>query len=320
VIWDLGFALIGCNIDKILLFTKPLGKFPLKAKTMNNQPRKVIEIIKPQTVMEGAGVRLKRSIATATLDHLDPFLLFDHFGSDNPDDYIKGFPMHPHRGIETVTYMINGHVNHKDSIGNSGSIGSGDIQWMTAGGGIMHEEMPQPAQGEMVGFQLWVNLPARLKMTKPRYQGILSNQIPEVTREDGVKIRVIAGEVDGVRGAISEIFADPAYLDVSIPAKGSFSHPVEKEHTAFAYVFEGRGFFGTDENAQQSSVSQPGLVVLGDGDYIRAGAANEPVRFLLISGKPLNEPIARYGPFVMNTQEEIQQALKDLKNGTFVRN
>ncbi len=287
---------------------------------MNTQPRKVIQIIKPQTVMEGAGVRLKRSIATATLDHLDPFLLFDHFGTDNPDDYIKGFPMHPHRGIETVTYMINGHVNHKDSIGNSGSIGSGDIQWMTAGGGIMHEEMPQPAQGEMVGFQLWVNLPARLKMTKPRYQDIISNQIPEVTREDGVKIRVIAGEVDGVRGAISEIFADPAYLDVSIPAEGSFSHPVEKEHTAFAYVFEGRGFFGTDENAQQSSVSQPGLVVLGDGDYIRAGAANEPVRFLLISGKPLNEPIARYGPFVMNTQEEIQQALKDLKNGTFVRN
>jgi len=286
---------------------------------MNNQPRKVIEIIKPQTVMEGAGVRLKRSIATATLDHLDPFLLFDHFGSDNPDDYIKGFPMHPHRGIETVTYMINGHVNHKDSIGNSGSIGSGDIQWMTAGGGIMHEEMPQPAQGEMIGFQLWVNLPARLKMTKPRYQDIISNQIPEVTREDGVKIRVIAGEVDGVRGAISEIFADPAYLDVSIPANGSFSHPVEKEHTAFAYVFEGRGFFGTDENAQQSSVSQPGLVVLGDGDYIQAGAANEPVRFLLISGKPLNEPIARYGPFVMNTQEEIQQALKDLRNSTFVR-
>ena len=285
---------------------------------MNNQPRKVIEIIKPQTVMEGAGVRLKRSIATATLDHLDPFLLFDHFGTDNPDDYIKGFPIHPHRGIETVTYMINGHVNHKDSIGNSGSIGSGDIQWMTAGGGIMHEEMPQPAQGEMIGFQLWVNLPARLKMTKPRYQGILSNQIPEVTREDGVKIRVIAGEVDGVRGAISEIFADPAYLDVSIPARGSFSHPVEKEHTAFAYVFEGRGFFGSDENAQQSSVSQPGLVVFGEGDYIQAGAANEPVRFLLISGKPLNEPIARYGPFVMNTQEEIQQALKDLKNDTFV--
>ncbi|MGB5747501.1 MAG: pirin family protein [Desulfobacterales bacterium] len=287
---------------------------------MNKQPRKVVKTIEPQTVMEGAGVRLKRSIATASLDHLDPFLLFDHFGSDNPADYIKGFPMHPHRGIETVTYMISGHVNHKDSIGNSGSISAGDIQWMTAGGGIMHEEMPQPGQEEMIGFQLWVNLPARLKMTTPRYQDITSNQIPEVTRENGVKIRVIAGEVDGVRGAVSEIYADPAYLDVSIPADGSFSHPVEKGHTAFAYVFEGRGIFGTGENTAENSVSQPGLVVLGDGDYIQASAASEPVRFLLVSGKPLNEPIARYGPFVMNTQEEIQQALEDLRNGTFVRN
>ena len=287
---------------------------------MNPQSREVIEIIKPQTVMEGAGVRLKRSIATATLDHLDPFLLFDHFGSENPEDYIKGFPMHPHRGIETVTYMINGHVNHTDSMGNSGTIGSGDIQWMTAGGGIMHEEMPQPAQEEMVGFQLWVNLPARLKMTTPRYQDISSNQIPEINRGDGVKIRVIAGEVDGVRGAVSEIYADPVYLDVSIPANGSFSHPVEKGHTVFAYVFEGRGILGTGEKAPEKSVSQPGLVVFGDGDYIQAGAADEPVRFLLVSGKPLDEPIARYGPFVMNTQQEIQQALEDLRNGTFVRN
>ena len=286
---------------------------------MNIQPREVIEIIKPQTVMEGAGVRLKRSIATATLDHLDPFLLFDHFGSDNPADYVKGFPMHPHRGIETVTYMINGHVNHKDSIGNSGSINSGDIQWMTAGGGIMHEEMPQPARQEMVGFQLWVNLPARLKMTPPRYQDIASNQIPEVNREDGVKIRVIAGLVDEVRGAVSEIYADPAYLDVSVPANGFFSHPVERGHTAFAYIFEGRGYFGSGENAAENPVSQPGLVIFGDGDYIQAGAANEPVRFLLVSGNPLDEPIARYGPFVMNTQEEIQQALEDLRNGTFVR-
>jgi len=287
---------------------------------MKGQPRKAIQIIKPQTVMEGAGVRLKRSIATATLDHLDPFLLFDHFGSDNPADYIKGFPMHPHRGIETVTYMIKGHVNHKDSIGNSGSISSGDIQWMTAGGGIMHEEMPQPGQGEMIGFQLWVNLPARLKMTTPRYQDITSNQIPEVARDNGVKIRVIAGQVDGIRGAVSEIYADPSYLDVSIPANGSFSHPVEKGHTAFAYVFEGRGYFGTGENTTENSISKPGLAVLGDGDYIQAGAADEPVRFLLVSGKPLNEPIARYGPFVMNTQEEIQLALEDLRNGTFVRN
>jgi len=287
---------------------------------MNNQPRDVIDIIKPHTVMEGAGVRLKRSIATASLDHLDPFLLFDHFGSDNSEDYIKGFPMHPHRGIETVTYMINGNVNHKDSMGNAGSIGSGDIQWMTAGGGIMHEEMPQPATGRMVGFQLWVNLPASLKMTTPRYQDVTSDQIPEVAREDGVKIKVIAGEVDGVRGAVSEIYADPVYLDVAIPANGSFSHFVEKGHAVFAYVFEGRGYFGAAEKISENLVSQPGLVVFGNGDYIQAGAADESVRFLLVSGKPLNEPIARYGPFVMNTQEEIQQALEDLRNGTFVKN
>ena len=286
---------------------------------MNTQSREVKEIIKPQTVMEGAGVRLKRSIATATLDNLDPFLLFDHFGSDNPEDYIKGFPMHPHSGIETVTYIINGNVNHKDSIGNSGSIGSGDIQWMTAGGGIMHEEMPQPSQEPTIGFQLWVNLPASLKMTTPRYQDINSDQIPVVSRDDGVNIRVIAGEVDGVRGAVSEIYADPAYLDVAIPANGSFSHPVQKGHAAFAYVFEGRGYFGTGEKTKEHSVSQPGLVIFGDGDYIQADAVEDPVRFLLVSGKPLNEPIARYGPFVMNTQEEIQQALEDLRNGTFVK-
>ena len=270
--------------------------------------------------MEGAGVRLKRSIATATLDNLDPFLLFDHFGSDKTEDYIKGFPMHPHRGIETVTYMINGHVNHKDSIGNAGSIGPGDIQWMTAGGGIMHEEMPQPSEAPMVGFQLWVNLPASLKMTTPRYQDVTSDQIPRVEREDGVSIRVIAGEVDGVHGAVSEIYADPSYLDISIPAGGTFSHPVAKGHTAFAYVFEGQGHFGTVENTPENSVSQPGLVIFGDGDYIQAGAVDDPARFLLVSGKPLNEPIARYGPFVMNTREEIQQALEDLRNGTFVRN
>ncbi len=287
---------------------------------MNTQPRKVIEIIRPQTVMEGAGVRLKRSIATAALDHLDPFLLFDHFGSDNPEDYVRGFPMHPHRGIETVTYMINGNVNHQDSIGNAGTIGSGDVQWMTAGGGIMHEEMPQPAQGEMVGFQLWVNLPARLKMTKPRYQDVASSQIPSVNRADGVKIRVIAGSVDGVKGPVSEIYADPAYLDVSMPAGSLFSHPVAQGHTVFAYVFEGRGAFGAAPHTGENSVSQPGLVVFGDGDYIQADAAGGPLRFLLVSGKPLGEPIARYGPFVMNTQEEIQQALDDLRNGTFVKN
>ena len=286
---------------------------------MNDQPRKIIEIIKPQPVMEGAGVKLKRSIATATLDHIDPFLLFDHFGSKNPEDYIKGFPMHPHRGIETVTYMIEGNVNHKDSIGNSGSIRSGDVQWMTAGGGIMHEEMPQPARVEMVGFQLWVNLPAKLKMMKPRYQNIDSEQIPEITEEDGVKIRVIAGEVNGIRGPVSQIFADPTYLDVTVPPNGSFSHAIEKGHTAFAYIFEGEGKLGIDAHKQAKPAAAPSLVVLDDGDRFTASAANQTARFLLISGRPLHEPIARYGPFVMNTQEEIQQALEDLRKGTFVK-
>jgi redox-sensitive bicupin YhaK (pirin superfamily) len=287
---------------------------------MSNESRKVLQIIKPQPVIEGAGVRLKRSIAIATLDHLDPFLLFDHFGSDNPDDYIKGFPMHPHRGIETVTYMIEGVVNHKDSMGNSGSISGGDVQWMTSGGGIMHEEMPQPCQQEMVGFQLWVNLPASLKMTRPRYQNIASNQIPERSREDGVKIRVIGGEVDDIRGPVTDIFADPTYLDVSIPAKGSFSYPLEPGHTAFAYVFEGEGVFGAGSRLKGELVTHPRLVVLSDTGLFKARATETYVRFLLISGKPLKEPIARYGPFVMNTQDEIQQALKDLKNGTFVQN
>ena len=287
---------------------------------MSRQFNKVLQIIKPQPVTEGAGVRLKRSIATATLDHLDPFLLFDHFGSSNPDDYIKGFPMHPHRGIETVTYMMEGVVHHKDSMGNSGSISGGDVQWMTSGGGIMHEEMPQPCQREMVGFQLWVNLPASLKMTTPRYQNIASDQIPEISREDGVKIRVIAGEVDGIRGPVSDIFADPTYIDVSIPANGSFSYSLERGNTVFAYVFEGEGMFGAGGPQKGEKVTQPRLVVLSDTGFFEARAAEPYVRFLLISGKPLNEPIARYGPFVMNTQDEIQQALEDLRNGTFVKN
>ena len=285
---------------------------------MSNQMRKVVNVVEPQAVMEGAGVRLKRSIATATLDNLDPFLLFDHFGSRDPADYIKGFPMHPHRGIETVTYMIQGAVNHKDSIGNSGSISSGDVQWMTCGGGIMHEEMPQSGQDEMIGFQLWVNLPAKLKMCQPRYQDIFADQIPQVTRVDGVKILVIAGEVDDIRGPVTEIEADPIYLDITVPQHGEFKYPVERGHTAFAYVFEGQGRFGSDD--EEKAVNHPRLVEFGDGDYVAAKAADQHVRFLLVSGKPLNEPIARYGPFVMNTQEEIQQALEDLRNGTFVKN
>jgi redox-sensitive bicupin YhaK (pirin superfamily) len=229
--------------------------------------------------------------------------------------------MHPHRGIETVTYMIDGHVDHKDSLGNSGTIGAGDVQWMTSGSGIMHEEMPQAQAGEMIGFQLWVNLPAKLKMMTPRYQNIEAKSIPLINRKDGVNIGVIAGEVDGIRGPVTEIVAEPTYLDVTIPRDGSFSHNIKRGHAAFAYVFEGQGSFGAngEEAGQQNIISRPGLVVFGDGDYIDVSTTDQPVRFLLISGQPLNEPIARYGPFVMNTQAEIEQALEDLKNGTFVK-
>jgi redox-sensitive bicupin YhaK (pirin superfamily) len=290
-----------------------------KEKVMDLQPRKVTEIVEPQTVLEGAGVRLKRSIATRTLDYVDPFLLFDHFGSDNPDDYVRGFPMHPHRGIETVTYVLAGAVRHRDSIGHAGTIEAGDVQWMTAGGGIMHEEMPEPRDGKMAGFQLWVNLPAKLKMTEPRYQEIPSASIPQVDRPDGVIIQVIAGTVDGVLGAVTGIAADPTYLDVSIPLGGSFLQPIERGHAALAYVFEGGGTFGKTAEGAEATVSHPRLVVFGDGASVQVRAAWSSVRFLLISGKPLHEPIARYGPFVMNTQEEIIQALHDLRNGTFVR-
>jgi len=213
--------------------------------------------------------------------------------------------------------MIKGVVNHKDSIGNAGSISSGDVQWMTSGGGIMHEEMPQPGPDEMIGFQLWVNLPARLKMCQPRYRDVSADQIPRVTRPDGVKILIIAGEVDGVRGPVTDIEADPVYLDITVPQNVEFKHPVKMGHTAFAYVFEGQGLFGG--NGSEKAVNHPRLVEFGDGDHVAARAVDQHVRFLFVSGKPLNEPIARYGPFVMNTQQEIQQALEDLRNGTFVR-
>jgi redox-sensitive bicupin YhaK (pirin superfamily) len=287
---------------------------------MSSQLRRVKKIVEPIWVREGAGVKLQRSIATNTLDHIDPFLLFDHFGSSNPEDYIKGFPMHPHRGIETVTYIICGHVAHKDSMGNSGSITDGDVQWMTSGRGIMHEEMPQLYDGEMVGFQLWVNLPAKLKMTKPRYQNITSEQIPEIQHENGVKIRVIAGELDGTRGPVKDIIAEPMYFDISIPANASFSHPTARGHAAFAYIFEGEGVFGPSEAGEGAMVTHPRMIVFDDGDSVATRAADQGVRFLLVSGKPLNEPIARYGPFVMNTQAEIEQAIADIQNGTFVQN
>jgi redox-sensitive bicupin YhaK (pirin superfamily) len=286
--------------------------------TMDHKPRKVREVITPKAVIEGAGVKLKRSIATDKLNYLDPFLLFDHFGSDDPEDYLAGFPMHPHRGIETVTYMLAGKVDHKDSLGNAGTIGGGDVQWMTSGGGILHEEMPKPVDGKMDGFQLWVNLPAKLKMSRPTYQEIPSAAIPSVKRKDGVHILVVAGKAEGVQGAVKEIAADPVYLDITIPPNGTFTHVMERGHAAFAYVFQGSGVFGITKEDEGRTVDRPRLIVLDDGDLLEVRASKQGVRFLLVSGKPLREPIARHGPFVMNTKEEIRQALEDLRNGTFV--
>ncbi len=280
--------------------------------------RGVQEVVTPVVASDGAGVRLRRSIATETLDNLDPFFLFDHFGSENPDDYVAGFPMHPHRGIETVTYMLDGSVAHRDSLGNSGVIGAGDVQWMTAGSGILHEEMPKVGPRRLDGFQIWVNLPAKLKMTSPRYQDVPAARIPELARPDGARLRVVAGEVDGVVGAVREIFAGPTYLDVALPAGGSFEQPVPRGHTALLYVFRGEVSVG-GPGARGPAVPAPRLVVLTDGDVVRVHAGVAGARFLLLSAQPLREPYARYGPFVMNTREEIKEALEDLRAGRFVR-
>ena len=281
--------------------------------------RRVADVVTPEAVSDGAGVRLKRSIATERLDHLDPFFLFDHFGSENPDDYLAGFPMHPHRGIETITYMLDGSVAHRDSMGNSGVVGPGDVQWMTAGSGILHEEMPKAGPRRLDGFQIWVNLPAKLKMTKPRYRDVPASRIPEVARPDGARIRVVAGEVDGVAGAVQEIFAGPSYLDVALPPGRTFEQPVPRGHTALLYVTQGEVAVGGAEPARGAAVPAPRLVILGDGDVVRVRAGAAPARFLLLSAQPLGEPAVRYGPFVMNTREEIAQAIDELRRGTFVK-
>ena len=285
---------------------------------MKSFPRTVKQIIEPRAVTEGAGVRLKRSIGTQSLDYLDPFLLLDHFASTDPRDYKAGFPLHPHRGIETVTYLLSGAVSHKDTLGNSGTLAAGDVQWMTAGRGIMHEEMPQVRPEGIAGFQLWVNLPAKLKMTEPRYQNIQASEIPANKKENGVTIRVITGEVDGVRGPVSGIAIAPVYMDVSVPPKTDFVQALDPAHTAFAYVFEGSARFSVDGEREAIAIDHPKLLVFGAGDSIDVMTTESPVRFLLVSGKPLGEPVARYGPFVMNTKQEIEQALVDLQRGTFV--
>jgi redox-sensitive bicupin YhaK (pirin superfamily) len=283
--------------------------------------RTVAEIIEPKLVIEGAGVLLRRSIAPSRENPHDPFLLFDHFAFNDPiEGPIRGFPMHPHRGIETVTYMLEGSVNHRDSLGNSGKIKPGDVQWMTSGRGILHEEMPRRGpKGTIYGFQLWVNLPAALKMSQPRYQEVIADSIPSVKR-DGHTIRIVAGELDGVRGPVTEIAARPIYMDVQLEPGAYFKQPIPAGHTTVAYLFEGCGTFGLDESGQGNFIEALKLIAFNDGDQLEVQAApDSPARFMLMAGAPFNEPIVPYGPFVMNTWEEIQQTLDDLRSGRFVQ-
>jgi hypothetical protein len=285
-----------------------------------NTTRLVSQVIEPTTVMEGAGVRLRRSIAPSRDNLFDPFLLFDHFAFNDPlEGPLRGFPMHPHRGIETVTYMLEGSVHHRDSLGNASLIGPGDVQWMTSGRGILHEEMPRRGpDGHIYGFQLWVNLPAARKMGQPRYQEVRAADIPLV-EQDGAQIRVVAGQVQGVPGPVAEIAISPLYLDVRLEADASFSQALPVGHTLLAYVYEGQAEFGLDENGRGQPVEATRLVVFGDGDHLAVRATSQQgVRFMLMAGAPIGEPVVPYGPFVMNTQAEIQQALADLRAGTFV--
>ena len=279
--------------------------------------RVTLAVIEPQETSDGAGVRLKRVIGTPQCDYLDPFLMLDAFGSDKPGDYIAGFPPHPHRGIETVTYMLAGRMRHEDDTGNVGILGPGGVQWMTAGRDIVHSEMPEQEEGEMRGFQLWVNLPASDKMCPPRYQNIESEDVPEVRRDDGITVKIIAGAFDGVAGAIKGIATEPQYLDIALPAHAVLDHQTTPGHTAFAYVHAGSAEIGAAEESPGATVPCDRLAVLSDGDSVRIRAGGGPVRLILVAGRPLREPVARHGPFVMNTKAEIMQAIEDYRNGTF---
>ncbi len=284
---------------------------------MTTSWRKVERVITGRETSDGAGVRLKRVIGQPQLDYLDPFLMLDAFGSDEADDYIAGFPPHPHRGIETVTYMLAGRMRHEDDAGNAGVLGPGGVQWMTAGRGIIHSEMPEQEEGEMRGFQLWVNLPARDKMCPPRYQNIDPEEIPEVTREGGTVIRIIAGTVDGVEGPVRGIAAAPLYIDVTLPAGAVSDHALAPDHNAFCYVFGGAAAIGASETAEGKLIRDGELAVLGRGNAVRIRAGEHGARLILVAGQPLGEPVVRYGPFAMNTRDEIVQAIQDFQNGTF---
>jgi redox-sensitive bicupin YhaK (pirin superfamily) len=296
--------------------------------------RRIHKVTKSRPTIEGAGVHLQRAIGWGPPELYDPFLLLDDFRSDEPADYLKGFPWHPHRGMETITYVLRGQVEHGDSLGNRGVIYPGDVQWMTAGSGIIHQEMPQgDPRGAMYGFQLWANLPKANKMMEPRYRGVTDQQIPEVMDAGGASIKVVAGTVNGITGPVRDVVTHPEYLDVKLPPGHSFSHPTPRGHTVFAYVIEGAGVFCQAEDPYSydkeganyfdmelgKRITDRHLVLFGDGDSVSVTAQAEPARFLLISGRPLGEPIAWYGPIVMNTQDELRIAFEELERKTFIK-
>ncbi len=296
--------------------------------------RRIKKVWKSEPTLEGAGVHLKRGFGYYQVPDLDPFLLLDDFRSENPDHYLKGFPWHPHRGIETITYVLRGEVEHGDSLGNQGLISSGDVQWMTAGSGIIHQEMPKGDDKRvMSGFQLWANLPASHKMMDPRYRDVKNEQIPEIVLENGVKVRIISGKIHGTQGPVEHIITGPEYLDVTVPGGATFVHPVKRGRNVFAYVIQGEGYFDPNRDAYDHEVvgtnyfdmkrscvcGDETIVHYGDGDELSVAGEKSGVRFLLISGKPIGEPVAWYGPIVMNTQDELRTAFKEYQNGTFIK-
>lgn len=298
------------------------------------ETRKISKVFRSRPTLEGAGVHLRRVFANGEAGLFDPFLLLDDFRNSDREKYIKGFPWHPHRGIETITYVLTGDIEHGDSMGNKGVISSGDMQWMTAGSGVIHQEMPQgDAKGIMDGFQLWANLPRANKMIDPRYRDVKGGQVPEVTTKTGAKVKVICGALEGKVGPVKDVVVEPEYLDVTVPAGSDFVHDTARGHTAFAYVIQGRGIFCNEKNPfayetrgvnyfdmkSDPYVADGTAVLFSDGDRITVSAQNEPVRFLLISGKPIREPIAWYGPIVMNTYDELKTAFEEFEAGTFIK-
>ncbi len=297
--------------------------------------RKIKRISKSIPTMEGAGVRLNRAFGFSGTNTFDPFLLLDDFRSDNPQDYLKGFPWHPHRGIETITYMLKGEVEHQDSLGNRGIIYPDEVQWMTAGSGIIHQEMPKEGEnGSMWGFQLWANLPSSHKMMDPRYREVKSDQIPLIKHKNGCEIRIIAGSIADTHGPVDDVITKPEYLDVSVPANCEFTQKIPQEKNVFAYVFDGEGYFDECRDPyeiemrtnnylhfeRQCNLRNHTLIHFGEGDEILVTTEDSPLRFLLVSGKPIEEPVAWYGPIVMNTQEELKIAFQEYRNGTFIKN